>query len=65
MPRTYSELLERVRNKCGAQDLRVKFKDPDATDDLILLTDDEDLEAWISASGMTEGGKAELWCFDP
>jgi hypothetical protein len=28
------------------------------------MADDEDLEAWISASGMIEGGKAELWCFD-
>lgn len=64
---TFEELMDKVSRKCNVASnnaLRVKFRDPGCPEDLIFLTDAEDIEIWLDCSFGLGGRASDLYVFD-
>ncbi|KNC96546.1 uncharacterized protein SPPG_08134 [Spizellomyces punctatus DAOM BR117] len=63
---SHTELIERIQQKFKTGALRLKYKDEDG--EMVMITDQEDLEVAFAVSGMEWGseggsGRMEVYCF--
>ncbi|RKO85375.1 hypothetical protein BDK51DRAFT_46206 [Blyttiomyces helicus] len=60
---THSDLASRIQKKFAAPaPLKLKYKDEDG--ELVLITDQEDLDVAMAAAGVDGGAdRLEVWCF--
>ncbi|KAI8808219.1 hypothetical protein BJ742DRAFT_772214 [Cladochytrium replicatum] len=60
---TFQSFKNRVKEKFGLRDVKLKYRDEEG--ELVLMTDQEDMDVAFDVAGLTDGSdRFEVWVFD-